>query len=161
MRAVVMREKSRLEAASVSDLTEVCGWIRSAEDCRLWLGARLEFPIDAAKAPAALEFDIATSWKLVEHDKTVAFGQIVPKERARLHFARLIVEPERRGTGFGRLLVRALLDVTKPMSGHVVSLNVIASNTQAIGLYRSFGFVEVDRPADEPASTSIYLERST
>jgi ribosomal protein S18 acetylase RimI-like enzyme len=89
----------------------------------------------------------------------VAFGQIVPKGSARLHFARLIVEPERRAAGLGRLLVEELLGVTKKMRARVVSLNVIATNAAAIGLYRSFGFVEVGRPEDEPTSTSIYLER--
>jgi len=158
----VLSVSRRFGSASVEDLLEVCRWIRSRDECELWVGKRLEFPIDESTAAAALEFELASSWKLLEAEsqRIVAFGQIVPKLDGRLHLARLIVDPGSRATGIGRLLANELLREARETGGRLVSLNVSATNLAAIGLYRSLGFGEAERPADEPASTSLYLESS-
>jgi len=149
-----------LRASTTEDLIAAASWLRSAEDCRLWAGTRLAFPVDPVSVPSALEFDVADSWGLHQNRSLLAFGQIVPKCDDRLHLARLIVEPSRRGSGLGRALATHLLRLAIESGARPVSLNVDPSNIRAISLYASLGFVEHPRPEDEPGSSSLYLQYS-
>ena len=149
-----------LRASTTEDLVKAASWIQSVEDCQLWAGARLSFPVDATAVSTALEFDIAESWGLYQDGSLLALGQIVPKFDNRLHLARLIVAPNRRGTGIGRSLAEQLLRIALESGARAVSLNVDASNTPAISLYKSLGFLESLRPEDEVMSTSLYLQHT-
>jgi ribosomal-protein-alanine N-acetyltransferase len=57
----------------------------------------------------------------------------------------IAVTPVARGTGIGRALVRHALDHAGQSGAYSVFLEVRPSNEAALGLYRSFGFVEVGR----------------
>lgn len=147
-----------IRAAQTSDLEAVASWLRDQADCTLWAGRRVSFPVDPAVLPQAIEWDSSDSWSATAGANIVAFGQLVPKPRRRVHLARLIAAPGRRGEGLGRFLATHLLNTA--LSGHpsTVSLNVVRGNEPALNLYRSLGFTEAARPSDEPASESLYLE---
>ena len=149
-----------LRASTTDDLINAASWMRSAEDCQLWAGARLSFPVDATTVPTALEFDVAESWGLYQEGSLVALGQIVPKPDGRLHLARLIVAPNRRGSGIGRSLAAHLLRIALKSGARAVSLNVDPSNAPAISLYTGLGFSESPRPEDEAKSTALYLQHA-
>jgi ribosomal protein S18 acetylase RimI-like enzyme len=149
-----------LRASTTEDLFKAASWMRSAEDCQLWAGARLSFPVDATTVPIALEFEVAESWSLFQDGSLLALGQIVPKPDGRLHLARLIVDPNRRGSGIGRSLATHLLRIALVSGADAVSLNVDLSNAPAIALYTSLGFSETPRPEDEAQSTSLYLQHA-
>jgi ribosomal protein S18 acetylase RimI-like enzyme len=53
-----------------------------------------------------------------------------------------------RGRGIGRRLVEAAIDLVLQRGGHTAYLYVRQSNPAAIHLYKSLGFVEVDRATD-------------
>lgn len=141
-----------------NDLRTVASWIDSAEACRLWCGTRVGYPIDLALLPDAIEFGACESWAAEGRSEIVAFGQLVSKPLERLHLARIISDPDRRGEGHGREISAYLLDVAREQRPSVVSLNVFAENAAAIALYHSLGFVRTTRPETEPASESVYME---
>ena len=147
-----------LRRSRPSDLACVASWIGSAEECRLWCGARVAYPIDLAALPAAIEYGACESWSAAEPEGLVAFGQLVPKQGGRLHLARLISAPSRRGCNFGRLITSHLLEVARTQGASAVSLNVFAENQPAVTLYSSLGFAPCDRPASESASESLYMQ---
>jgi ribosomal protein S18 acetylase RimI-like enzyme len=150
---------SELRRSQLGDLAVVASWIRSESECRLWCGSRVSFPIDLACLPDALEYATCESWTTCTGGQVVAFGQLVPKAEGRLHLARIISCPEQRGQGLGRRMTQHLLQQALAQSPQAISLNVFASNDAALGLYRSLGFAACARPADEPDSPSIYMQR--
>ena len=149
-----------LRTATISNLLEAATWIGSAEEAALWAGFRVSYPVDLNTLENDLEFAYASSWVLVEADSLVGFGQLVPKPADRRHIARLIVDPARRGSGLGRLLAEFLLEAAREFNCTRISLNVDPLNIAALSLYLDLGFVEAERPSDEPESTSLYLEHA-
>ena len=150
-----------LHPATVSDLREVASWIATARDCELWAGWRVSFPIDEASLPMTIGFAATTAFALIHGAQLVGFGQLVRKETARGHLARLIVNPLLRGKGHGEALVRALLEKARDESFERVSLNVDSSNVPAVSLYLKLGFRDAPRPQDEPESLgSRYMEHA-
>jgi ribosomal protein S18 acetylase RimI-like enzyme len=149
-----------LHPATVTDLIEAATWIGSADEAAFWAGHRVSYPIDLELLEEDLEFAHASSWALAESGDLVGFGQVVPKAEGRRHIARLIVDPARRGCGFGRVLAAHLVRAAQDLGGCRISLNVDPSNVAALSLYIDLGFVEADRPLDEPRSASLYLERA-
>jgi ribosomal protein S18 acetylase RimI-like enzyme len=148
-----------LRIATVSDLREVASWIATARDCELWAGWRVSFPIDMASLPEAIGFSATNTFALTDDDRLVALGQLVRKDAARGHLARLIVNPLLRGKGHGEALVRALLEKARDESFERVSLNVDSSNHPAVTLYLKLSFRYTPRPPDEPDSHgSRYME---
>ena len=148
----------RLRESQASDLSNVAAWIESASACRLWCGTRVLYPIDLSSLPEALQYSVSDSWTATSGGVVVAFGQLVPKAKGRLHLARLITAPDRRGTGLGRLMTSHLLEVARARNPSAVSLNVFPENVSALNLYKSLGFAAATRPHEERESSSVYME---
>jgi len=83
----------------------------------------------------------------------VAYGELwLDDEEGEVELARLLVAPEHRGQGLGRVLVRELVAharTTHPELPDVI-LRVRPENAQAIRAYVAAGFVDV--PAGEQAT---------
>jgi ribosomal protein S18 acetylase RimI-like enzyme len=70
---------------------------------------------------------------------------------------RLYVRPAARGTGAGRQLVSALLDIARLRGIDRVRLDTLPHMTEAIALYRSFGFRQIEEYAgDHPPGAICY-----
>ena len=83
----------------------------------------------------------------------VAYGELwLDHEAGDLELARLLVAPERRGQGVGRVFVRALVDRARRTHPELslVLLRVQPENSRAIRAYAAAGFVDV--PTDEQAT---------
>jgi len=117
------------------------------------------YPIDIAQLPNAIEFADCDSQALWHEGELLAFGQLVPKPGGRLHLARLIVAPDKRGRGWGRQLAELLIARALDASPSCLSLNVAADNETALRLYRVLGCEEAPRPPDEKHSRARYLVR--
>ena len=147
--------------ATTADLGLVASWVRSRRECELWAGSRFDFPLDLGALPERLHMDTAQSICLLDGPDLVAFGQLLSKDRVRVHLTRVIVKPAARREGFGRSLVRELLRCAREGRFVRVSLNVNRGNPAAIALYESLGFQRADRPAvDPPSPQSWYMELS-
>lgn len=59
------------------------------------------------------------------------------------HVLNLCVDPERHGSGYGRMLLETGLDHARRLGVETVFLEVRPSNTRAVDLYRRTGFCEV------------------
>ncbi len=59
------------------------------------------------------------------------------------HILNICVEPEKQGQGLGRMLLRHALETASDQGAEHAFLEVRPSNSSAIRLYESMGFVEV------------------
>lgn len=57
----------------------------------------------------------------------------------------IAVHPEHQGSGYGKALIEAFIDMCESQKAESAWLEVRASNTRAFGLYEFIGFNEVDR----------------
>ncbi len=131
----------------------VASWAVGDEVVRAWCA------VEGDRVPA----DVVAAWSqdddveafLLRDDAglPVAYGELwLDDEEAEVELARLLVAPDRRGTGVGRALVRALsarAHETHPELPTVV-LRVRPENEQATRCYSAAGFAAV--PEDEQAS---------
>lgn len=137
----------------------VASWIKSAQDCEYWAGNALSYPLKLDTLSRDILMSPENAYCLVDKHP-IAFGQILDKGNGRTHLAKIIVAPDKRGTGIGSLLIAELLKLAKQKSFNVVGLNVQPDNEAAIKLYSKLGFEFTQRPADvTPASTSPYMAK--
>ncbi|HSP59694.1 MAG TPA: GNAT family N-acetyltransferase [Ornithinimicrobium sp.] len=132
-----------LRPTRVGDL-DVVVEIESAQDTGQWLGeGGREWHEQVLQDPDK------EHWVLVDRlDRVVAFGILAALDSPdEVELRRMVVAPEGRGQGLGRLLLRKLLEQAagSPQVKRVW-LDVGADNTRARSLYRTFGFVEREAP---------------
>lgn len=103
-------------------------------------------------------------WVLVDRlDRVLAFGILAGLSRPdTVEIRRMVVAPEGRGQGLGRLLLRQLLEhALGAPEVRRVWLDVSADNAGARKLYRSMGFVEKPTPAEVTLlEDGVYMEWS-
>jgi ribosomal-protein-alanine N-acetyltransferase len=145
----------QLRLASLNDLNTIVGWIDNAHALRIWAGSGMRYPPTADTLKEDILFSEKYTFSLTDdQDQLIGFGQVLER-LGRLHLARIIVAPERRGKGFGRVLCENLIqEGIKRFGKKDFSLNVYQNNDVAIKLYESLGFrVAADqRPAPGPDS---------
>ncbi len=71
---------------------------------------------------------------------------------------RLYVKPEFRGKKIGKRLTQALIEKASKMGYHKMRLDTTPSMKQAIQLYHSLGFKEIQKYREVPTSCSIFME---
>ncbi len=71
---------------------------------------------------------------------------------------RMYVSPEYRGSGIARLLCQVAIDAAKKLGYFAVRLDTVEEMTQAIALYESLGFVEIDQYRPNPLETARFFE---
>jgi putative acetyltransferase len=71
---------------------------------------------------------------------------------------RLYVEPAFRGTGAGRGLVMAAMDMAKVLGYSAMRLDTLPSMTNAVKLYFSFGFEPIEAYYNNPVPGALFLE---
>jgi ribosomal protein S18 acetylase RimI-like enzyme len=135
--------------ASISDIEEVISWIATEEECRIWAGPAVTFPINAGSLLNQISFSPENSFSCTSHIGLLAFGQIIQKDDGRSHLARIITNPACRGQGFGRKICIYLVDYAFELGSGKVSLNVCRQNSHALRLYESLGFREKTEKSDD------------
>lgn len=101
------------------------------------------------------------AWVLLESEAYVGHGVLsVAADEA--HVLNVCVDPARQGRGYGRALLRAMVEVARGRGAHRIFLEVRPSNPAAIALYDSEGFNEIGRrpryyPADNGREDAIVM----
>jgi len=97
--------------------------------------------------------DCQNTFSLIDGDgNVVGFGQALFRTHApgTVHFARIIVSPAFRGKGVGRVLCQYLIEASSTLyQPSEFTLNVYMNNTYAIKLYKSLGFIVVDKNLEQ------------
>lgn len=136
-----------LQRFDVAQLPELMQWFPDEVSLRTWGGPHCRHPFDERTFREDSKVDELPTWSLVASDGSLcAFGQYYLRV-GRCHLGRLAVAPVWRGRGMGRRLVQELCRIGAPDLGtREFSLFVYDSNTVALRLYRSLGFVAVPYP---------------
>ncbi len=144
-----------LRAAFENDLAGIISWISDADECKLWAGPSVTFPLSVDSLKAQIVYTPENSFCLEKEEQVIAFGQLIRKGEQRLHLARIIVDPSERGKGCGRILCGQLIAKASVLQCRWVTLNVYKNNAAAMKLYKRLGFEEKQPPAEEKVSDDI------
>jgi [ribosomal protein S18]-alanine N-acetyltransferase len=103
-------------------------------------------------------------WVMNNAERLVGYA-VMSMAAGECHILNLCVRPECQGRGYGRLLLRALLDHAQRNRVETAFLEVRPSNTPAVHLYLSEGFNEVGLrqryyPADNGREDALVLAKS-
>ena len=146
-----------LRKAKVTDLKTIISWIPDELACKIWAGPMVRFPLSIESLSKDIEFSDNNSYCLIKSEAILGFGQLLPKEKGRLHFARIIVDPSKRAMGFGKRLCNELLQIATQKGYKKISLNVYRNNTSALKLYKNLGFREI---AEKSSKENCYMIRA-
>lgn len=139
----------KIVPASEKDIDLIITWVTSEEDCRIWAGPLVTFPLEKTLLISDISFKTDNSFVCKHGDELLAFGQIFKLDTGYSHMARIITHPEFRGRGFGRQICSALVSFASDLGGDGVSLKVYRNNFPALRLYKSLGFNELFEKSDE------------
>jgi len=139
------------------DIDTLMKWFPNEESVRIWGGPIFRFPFNRHSFAEDVHWRRMTSYSLRNHaDGLAAFGQVCSRYE-RIHFARLVSNPEMRRRGIGKQLLTMLMRVTPQDYDHgEFSLFVFRNNLPALNCYRSLGFEVIDYPADAPMADDCY-----
>lgn len=101
------------------------------------------------------------SWVLCLERRIIGYG-ILSVGAGEAHVLNVCIAPDQRGQGFGRHLMKRLLDIARWNGAERVFLEVRPSNPNAQALYVSLGFHEIGRrpryyPAHEGREDAIVM----
>jgi ribosomal-protein-alanine N-acetyltransferase len=147
-----------LRAPQAEDYAAIASWVPDAAACLRWAGPRMSFPFVTTDLPTLLTMESSHSYSLAQGDVVaVGFGQHWINRPGAVHVGRILVSPQVRGQGLGRVLVEQLLARALQVSGvDTVTLRVYRDNEAALALYASLGFVPV--PAESNAEM-FFMQR--
>lgn len=135
----------------------VAGWPTTPTEVVMWCGQQ-EFPVPARTISAWQQDDDVQAHVLVEREELVGYGELwFDAEEDEVELARIIVAPEARGKGLGRVLVRGLLARAHKAGWADVFMRVHPDNETALRCYLGSGFVPV---APTLPRTGMPLSRS-
>jgi ribosomal protein S18 acetylase RimI-like enzyme len=148
----------KFQLATKNDLETVIDWIPDAKSCMVWAGPKVIFPIELEQLCDALEFDRNHTYTLSDATNLLALGQIRMFENKRGHLSRIVVNPEFRGKGIGRIFCLELINKASELKCKTISLNVDEANKVARSLYKKLGFIVPSIQPEGLREDIIYME---
>ncbi|MFT2090582.1 GNAT family N-acetyltransferase [Paraglaciecola sp. 2405UD69-4] len=151
----------RLTPPLQSHLLTMMDWFADAQQVSDWAGPGVRFPYDLASFTADLQLETLSSYVLLSDDNDLlGFGQYY-KRLNRCHLGRLVISPDKRGTGMAAVLIKALCSKGLGEIGTTeLSLFVLAHNTSGIKAYQKFGFALASYPEQMPLENCLYMVKS-
>ncbi len=149
-----------LVESSVDDFNLASSWVKSQEECDLWSGGRVVFPVEQTQMLEAINWDKSFNLSLVRASILLGIGQLIKNENNRLHLARILISPEHRGFGFGRILIEKMVEFGYGNKFSCLSLNVSPKNERAISLYESIGFRQTADSIERKSKLFLYMKHS-
>ncbi|HBU43013.1 MAG TPA: N-acetyltransferase, partial [Microbacterium sp.] len=93
--------------------------------------------------------DAVSAWVMID-DRADVIGHFdLALDEGTARIGRVIVDPSRRGRGYGSALVRLAIEEARALGARALTLNVVADNAPAIATYERAGFQQLpmsDRP---------------
>lgn len=120
-----LRPMSRLDLRSVAEIEQ----------------SAYEFPWSESTFGDCLTIGYSC-WVYERAGTVLAYG-ILSYGAGEAHVMNLCVSPAHQGRGYGRLLMRKLMQEARMRAATVIFLEVRPSNQRALSLYRSLGFNEI------------------
>lgn len=80
-------------------------------------------------------------------------------EGAICELKRMYLRPGFRGRGLGKKLLLAAIDKATSLGYHTMRLDSLPDMTDAIQLYRAFGFTDIPPYRPNPVNGAVYLEK--
>ena len=100
--------KTTLRTPVKTDYDAIATWISDEKACSRWAGPSLPFPFIAENLPELLAIEGCSNYCLSDIDNNcVGFGQFWPGKQSAVHIGRIIISPEAREKGAGRLLAKS------------------------------------------------------
>lgn len=90
--------------------------------------------------------------------ETVACGGLIRLEDGVCEMKRLYLRPVYRGKGIGRALAASLIEGARSLGYRKMRLVTMPFMVEAIGLYRSLGFIGCDRFRDAHVEEALFME---
>lgn len=121
-----------------NDILELSSWFKSQKEIQNWGGPKIRFPFTIEEFKKDINFNIMTSYTLVQNSELIGFIQVFDKYDS-IHIGRVAIHPNKRGRGLGVELLEALFKKYKN-SNQSYSLFVHKDNIIAKNLYEKLGF---------------------
>jgi ribosomal-protein-alanine N-acetyltransferase len=147
-----------------ADLPLNQAWMQDAPEAPVWSDADLAGlltmpPADQRKVRKAW---IAEQGRSVKAGFAVATALCIPGTPAECELEFVLVPPETRRQGIGRMLVHTVLAWARELDANEIRLEVRESNAPALRLYEACGFVVAGRRPGyyaDPAEDAVLMRR--
>lgn len=127
-----------------------------------WLGVNLcfqNFEKEVAELPGAYAPPTGRLFLAIENDQVAGCVALRKLEEGIGEMKRLYVRPEYRGQGLGRKLTELIIEVAREVGYQRLRLDTLPGKMdQAIAMYRSLGFRDIEKYYDNPYDTAAYME---
>lgn len=148
----------RMRRAVRSDAQVVAKWLENPLDCRMAIG---HAPFTVRDFEDWLKADDQVGWVLEGAEGPLGYGEIWVDAVAKdLELAHLVVSPEYRNRGWGRLLTHLLFDRGRPYGFPLVYMRIYSDNHQALKSYVAAGFTRVSTLTPDMDPAWVWLSRS-
>jgi ribosomal-protein-alanine N-acetyltransferase len=145
-----MRIRPNIRALIEADLPVIRAWMRDAPQAPAWSDADFA---ELVAIPTSDQRKLRRGWAAEEGHSgiagfVVATALCIPHAAAESELEFVLVPPQARRQGIGRMLVEAVLAWARDLGAQEVRLEVRESNATALRLYAQCGFVVAGhRPA--------------
>lgn len=132
-----------LQPFDYQNVETLISWVPSPQKLLFWAGPQFRYPLEASFFKEHIRQVKINPFQLVEGDthNFMGYGEICSPCEDHCLLCRLIIAPEHRGVGFGRVLVGRMVETGLTVYGcRSISLNVFDRNTSAVVCYESTGF---------------------
>ena len=128
----------------------IAAWPTSAVEARVWAGAAQRFPVTAGQLRQWHSDPDVSPFVAYENNKLIAYGELwIDHTAQEVEIARVIVRPEFRNAGTGKLFVKLLVERAKDLQLPHIYVRVVPTNIAAIRCYESAGFISVSNDLQE------------
>lgn len=142
----------QLVPAEQADVERICSWVTSSTQALTFAGPSLVYPFTAGEffESAAGRWE---SFVLRAGSAAVATGALEDRGQGEVRIGRVLVDPDHRGRGLGRTMMKRLIDRAAARPGAAcLTLSVFEGNRTARALYESLGFT------DSGGRVSVHVE---
>jgi ribosomal-protein-alanine N-acetyltransferase len=145
-----------------ADLPLIRAWMRDAPESPVWSDADLA---GLLTMPPADQRKVRKAWTAEQGQSAkagfaVATALCIPGTPAECELEFVLVPPEARGRGIGRMLVHTALAWARDLGASEIRLEVRESNAPALRLYEACGFVVAGRRPGyyaDPAEDAVLM----